>query len=333
MKPFLTVLLTFAASAHFTECLADQNQVSRPAAIESRHKVALDEAVALLDSWRGDPATLNAARVKLDSILRSSPNAAAAHREYARYYLMSGYISGNNGTPESLAAAERSLKEALRLNPQYAEAYVLQGYLYYLQNRLTDAMQALAKAKAIGTADPWLQLNTAAVLIARGNPDEAAANYQAVVASGTKNAKAMLSAFSGLIDVYERSGQVQKAEETYKRQIAYEPQSAWLYGNYATFLLCTKDDSDAAIVQFRSALGRMNYGLARGGLAAALHRKLATEGGGSPSSAANAMLKEAQSLRPGISVEVVTSFCRVGPAVSAVMRAARVPDQPPPSAR
>ena len=332
MNLLTKVLLILAVSAAglCTACLAGQDQASRPMAIDSRHKAALDEAVVLLDSWRGDSSVLNAARAKLDGILRSDPNVAAAHREYARYYIMSGYISGNRGTPASLAAAERSLNEALRLDPKYAEAYVLAGHLYFLQNRLADAMNALTKAKAIGTADPWLPLNTADVLIAQGRLDEAASNYQSVIASDTKNSKAMLAAFSGLIRFYESTEQFQKVEETYKRQIAYEPQSAWLYGNYGAFLLCTKDDAEAAIAQFRKALDRMNYGMARSGLAAALYRKLATGAGGSQPSGASELFREAQSLRTGTPAEVVASFCRGGPAVSAVVRATV---QPPPPAR
>jgi Tfp pilus assembly protein PilF len=243
---------------------------------------------------------------------------------------MSGYISGDAVAPASLAAAERSLNEAIRLNPTYAEAYVLRGHLYYLQGRLADAMNALAKAKEIGTTDPWLPLNTAGVLIALGRLDEAASNYESVIASGTKNSKAMSGAFSGLITFYQNTEQFQKLEETYKRQIAYEPQSAWSYGNYGAFLLCTKDDAEAATAQFRKALERMNYGLARSGLAASLYRKLAMGAGDTSKNGAGKLIREAQSLRPGTPVEVVTAFCGGGPAASAVARAT---SHPPPPAR
>src|SRR3990167_6032512 len=119
---FLTrIILALAISTGglCTVCHAAQAQASKAPAIDPASKAALDEAVALLDSWRGDSSALNAARAKLDGILRSDPKFAAAHREYARYYIMSGYISGSMGTPASLAAAERSLDEALRLNPNY----------------------------------------------------------------------------------------------------------------------------------------------------------------------------------------------------------------------
>ncbi len=308
-----------------TTCLAAEDQASGRRAADLSYKAALDEAVELIDSWRGDSSVLNTARAKLDGILRSNPKVAAAHREYARYHIMSGYIGGRSVAPASLIAAERSLNEALRLDPRYAEAYVLAGHLYFLQNRLPDALDALARAKAIGTSDPWLPLNTADVLIAQGKLDEAALNYQSVTTSGTKNSKAMMAAFSGLIRVYEKTGQFQNADETHKRKIAYEPQSAWPHGNYGAFLLCTKDDAEAAIVQFREALDRMNYGMARSGLAAALYRKWAMGAGGRQPADASALLREAQSLRTGAPADVVTSFCGDGPAVSAVLRATNQP--------
>lgn len=327
----LLLVLAVTTASLSTTCPAGEDQASGRIAADSRYQASLDEAVVLLDSWRGDSSVLNTARAKLDDILRANPNVAAAHREYARYHIMSGYISGNRIKPASLAAAERSLNESLRLDPRYAEAYVLAGHLYFLQNRMADAMDALVKAQTIGTADPWLPLNTADVLIAQGMLDEAALKYQSVIASGTKNSKAMLAAFSGLIRFYENTGQFQNADETYKRKIAYEPQSAWSHGNYAAFLLCTKDDAEAAITQFRMALDLMNYGMARSGLAAALYRKWAMGEDGRQPSDASALLREAKSLQTGTPAEVITSFCGGGPAVSAVMRATS--QLSPPSAR
>lgn len=315
-KYLLTVIVSAASLT--SACFADQIQTPRNAAIDSTQKVAVAEAAELLDSWRGDSSVLETAKEKLDDVLRADPYAAPAHREYARYHIMSGYVSGNTVEPASLAAAERSLNEAIRLNPTYAEAYVLRGHLYYLQNRLTDAMNALTKAKEIGTEDPWLHLNSADVLMALGRLDEAASSYQSVVASGTKNSKAMLAALGGLINLYESTEQVRKLEETHLQKIAYDPKTAWWYGNYAAFLLCDKDDAEASIVQFRKALELMNYGVARNGLAAALYRKLAMGTADIYQNGIGDLISEAQSLDAGSPLEVVAAFCHDGPAVSAM---------------
>lgn len=320
MTPTARLLLTLAISAcvFCQVSLAQTQPAPRPAAADARHKAALAEAVALLDSWDGNPSVLQAARAQLDGILRADPAFAPAHREYVRYHIMNGYKSGRRVDPAALAAAEKSLNEALRLNPKDAQAYVLAGHLYFLQGRADDAMNALNKAKSIGTDDPWLALNTADILLTQGRTAEAAAHYESVVASGTRNGKAMTAAYSGLIRHYGKTGQFQKVDETYRRLIDYNPQSAWSYGNYGGFLLCTLDEAEAAIFQFRKALERMNYGVARSGLAAALHREAAS----TPAPGRAALLAEAQSLREGTPVEVVTGFCRSGPAVAAVTRAA-----------
>lgn len=318
---YLPIVIVAVASLTNT-CFADQVQTPRSAPINLKQRAAIAKAAELLDSWRGDSSVLKTAKQKLDDILRADPNAAPAHREYARYHIMSGHISGTTVKPASLAAAEHSLNEAIRLNPTYAEAYVLRGHLYYLQNRLTDAMDALNKAKEIGTTDPWLALNSADVFMALGRLDEAASSYQSVVASGTKNSKAMLVALDSLILFYESSEQFQKLEEAHQQKIAYNPKAAWSYGNYGAFLLCTKDDAEASIVQFRKALELMNYRMAHSGLAAALYRKLAMGTADIYQNGTDELIREAQSLRTGSPVDVVTAFCREGPAVSALQKAA-----------
>jgi Tfp pilus assembly protein PilF len=283
----------------------------------------LEEVINLLDGWRGDSSVLAEAKERLDALLRSSPKLAAAHREYARYYIMSGYVRGSSVASGALAAAERSLNEALRIDPNYAEAYVLAGHLYYLQNRFPDAKDALNKARKIGTTDPWLEYNAAMIYKAEGDLDEAARRFRRVIESRTNNRKAMGESFAGLVRIYERTGQLDRAEEAHRQLIAYEPQTAWLYGNFGAFLLCQKDDSNAAIIQFRIALQKMNYGVARSGLAAALYRKWAAEEAGRPKSAASPLVAEARGLVDGTPVDVVTSFCTEGPAVSAVLRVAK----------
>lgn len=288
--------------------------------IDSVSKAKLDEAVALLDNWRWDSGALNMAKERLDDVLRVYPRNVMAHYSYARYYMKSGHMYGMTATPDSLAAAEKSLDEALKIDPEFSEAYVLFGQLYYAQKRYQDAANALKKAREIGTSSPWLNINSAILLSAQGLFDKAASEYQAVLDSGTTNRNAMSSALEGLARVYVYTRQYDKADYAYRRQIAFEPQTGQIYGNYGGFLLCTRDDADAAIVQFRKALERANYGIARLGLSASLYRKLANRPANSKEKNDRAMLDEARSLRVGSPLEVVTSYCNAGPAVLAMRK-------------
>lgn len=307
-----TILLGFSASSH-----ADKTNNT---VIIKTHQAEVAEAEALLDSWRGDAKVLNAAKMKLDASLRLNPDYAAAHRQYVRYYIMSGYSSGNTSEATAIAAAEASLNEALRLDPESAQNYITAGHLYFLQNRIEDASNALAKARAIGTENPWLALNTASVLLAQGRLDEAAIQYRSVVDSGTKNSKAMSSALDGLITYYRETAEFEKVDALFHQLIAHEPETAWYYGNYAEFLLCTEDNAEAAATQFRIALDRMNYGLAQAGLAAALYRKGVVVKNSQPKLASK-LTAEARSLSRGTPTDVVNRFCKGGPAVVAMRTA------------
>jgi tetratricopeptide (TPR) repeat protein len=314
----VALMVGYVGTGLAAQVTEDARQRADPA-----HMAAVQEAASLLDRWQGDPSFLVAAKSKLDAVLRANPGIAAAHREYARLHIMNGYGGSNGLDPASAGAATRSLNEALRLNPRFAEAYVLAGHLFYMQKLYPQALDALAKAREMGTSDPWLPINTASVLMAQGKLHEAAANYQSVIESKTENRKAMRASYEGLVEYYIAVKQYEKVENTYKALLAYEPESAWAHGNYAGFLLCQKDDAEKAIVKFVDALNRMNYGKARSGLAAALYRKLADDAAVRTKAESDRLIQMAQSLRQGDPLQVITSFCGSGPAVQAVATASR----------
>lgn len=278
----------------------------RPPDVQAR----VEHVRALLDSWSGQGDILEKARNELDGILAQDPRSAPAHREYARYYIMSGYIMNNEVDPEALRAAEQSLKTALELDPKYSDAYVLAGHLYLLQKRNQDAKDALDKAQTLGSTNPWLDINRAAIYMAEGNPGVAQASYHIVVDRGTSDRRAMEGALDGLIYAYRAMHQDGDADKTYRQLIAYSPDVAWNYGNYGGFLLCRMDDFDGAIVQFRAALSKMPYGLAYRGLAAALYRKWAEHMLNDEPALAAGLVEEAQTLYDGSPVEVFGRNCR-----------------------
>lgn len=246
-----------------------------PAVIGPAYAEKFDRAVRLLDEYRGDTAVLEAARVELDGVLADNPRYAPAYREKARYFIMRGYINSRRFKPGSLEAADSVLRKAIEIDPDYAEAFVLRGHLYRMMNRHQDAVRALEMAGKIGTDDPWLQSNWADLLIDEGNYEAAAQRYRKVLDSGTQNKKVLASAYDGLIEYYLGRGMLDEADKMHRQAIAFEPESAWNYGNYAHFLLCRKDDYEGSIARSRQALSIMNYGVGRYWLASALYRKWA----------------------------------------------------------
>lgn len=238
-------------------------------------RLKFNRAVANLDGYRGSSASLEAASIDLKNILVRNPRYAPAHREMARYFIMQGHISSQRFEPGSLEAAEYAINKALEIDPKFAEAYVLFGHLYRAMGRHREALAALEKAEKLGKNDPWLYNNWADLLIDEGKYEEAVRRYRKVIDSKTPNKKAMGAALEGVIRYYVSVGKLDMADSFYKKSIAFEPDSAWGYGNYAQFLLCKKDDYENSIVRARQALHIMNYGVGRYWLASALYRKWA----------------------------------------------------------
>jgi Tfp pilus assembly protein PilF len=279
-------------------------QASLPVAADSLTKEALlskyRNAVELIDGYRGNSAELEAAHAELSAVLDANPGYAPAHREMARYLILRGYIRGRTFRPGSLEAADAYISRALEIDPGFAEAFVLRGHLYYLMGRHQDAVAALTKAEQLGTSDPWLQNNWASLLIDERKYEEAARRYRAVIDSKTPNKKAIAAAFEGLTDYYKAQRRFDEADEIYRKQIEFEPTTAWTYGNYAKFLLCLRGDHDRSIVQAREALQIMDYGVARYWLASGLYKKWAKEVIGGTPEKGGPYYAEAQKIYPDV---------------------------------
>jgi Tfp pilus assembly protein PilF len=164
----------------------------------SEIEARLERAFTILNEFRGNTAVLDSARKELDAILAADPSYAPAYREYARYFIMAG-AHGGHFEQTHLQAAEAALNRALEIDPDYADAFVLFGHLYFLMDRNTEAKRALAKAEALGSKSPWLHINWAAILFDEGKVAAANTRYKTVLDSNTDNFKAIRSARWGLV--------------------------------------------------------------------------------------------------------------------------------------
>lgn len=269
---FLWVVLAVATGVAVprTASAAEVDQV----AVSATTQKHLERAELLMDSWEGQGSGLEEAKAELDRALREAPRSANAYRLYAQYYLISGHLRGESFEPGSLEAAEKALNTAVEIAPDYALAYVLQGHLYRLMGKPAQAKAALQKAEQLGTDDPWLHLNRAALLMQEDRQDEAVALYKKVLAVNA-SPRTSSAAQLGLIVYYQRNNRLADADALYRKKIAADPTSAWLHGDYAGFLLCSRDNAEGAIVEAKKALDLMDYGVGRLTLAAALYRKWA----------------------------------------------------------
>ena len=277
-------------------------------------------AAALLDGWEGNGRYLEGARRELDTALKRNPGSAPAYREYARFYIMSGYISGGRYEPRSLETALGSVDRAIALAPQYAMAHVLRGHVLTLMGELDEADAALDKASAIGTDDPWLMLNRANLRVDQGRPEEAGPLCRQASEQSTVP-RIRDAADECLIRYFRATNQGDLVDGVYQRMLTYASDSAWTHGNYARYLLCSKDDAQGAVREARAALGIMDYGNARFTLAAALYRTWSAQWESQHGKADQRLFDEAGALVRAPASEVITEACAGGPGIVAGLSA------------
>jgi cytochrome c-type biogenesis protein CcmH/NrfG len=157
------------ASAPATRTPSDAPPVTILYRAEQDRRVA--QAHDLLDRWGGG-ADLEKARQQLQSVLQANPRHVQAHIEMARYDL----DMGNEGTQvdrEELGRASRELA-AENVEPNNANVQILLGKVREDLHHYPDAVDALDRAKALGTHNPWWYLNYASTDAAMGRWDQSA---------------------------------------------------------------------------------------------------------------------------------------------------------------
>lgn len=234
-----------------------------------------DAARDIINSYRGRSEKLAEADKLLREILEEDIEYAPAYREYGRIYIMAGYVNNDNFKKGILGPSELSILKSIDIEPKYADSYVLLGHLYTKMKRYKEAQSALEKGESIGTKIPWLDLNWADLLNKQGKYSEALQRYKNVAESNTSNKKAYIRALEGITEYYAAVGDYEKVKSFYLKQIEHEPETAWIYGNYASFLLFKYGDVDGAIENSKKALKIMNYGMGEFILACALYTKWA----------------------------------------------------------
>lgn len=297
----ISAILLFAAAV-FSSSIAAPNTPYKNSRTE------LNTATRLLDTWSGQTDLLDQAHDILARVIKNDPQNVFALKELARYEVMAGYINSRyamfksnmysvgNFEPGTLERAEANIRTALRINPRFAEGYVYLGYIQFQQAKLDDAESSLRRAEQLGTNDPWLDLNWADILHAKGEYAAARQHWEKVLRGNVSNPKAKLAAYGYLIESFKRSGEHEKAITHYRQEIKEYPTNAWIRGDFAAYLSEVLGRNDEAIKQARAALKVMHYGVGERTLAMALYRKWADMV--AQGNDAEKYFSEAQGIRP-----------------------------------
>ena len=296
----------------------------RQQVLEAQDKL-VSQARDWLDESSGQDELLKKAAGNLHRVLGVNPKNVEARIEMARFHLKSGHIDFRNFRQGTLGNAERELQRALDVQPDSADAYILLGHVHFLGYRPKEALEALEKAEAIGTSNPWLHLNWADALMdlkrwaeAESRAQMALPQHGAMVAPPKRVVR---NAHQKLVDIYVKQRKLDAADKEYQALIALDPGEAFWHGNYAHFLLCIRGQPDAAIGEAEKALEIMDYGQAQYVLAAARYAKWAELKRKAPDQAAR-YLALAQASAPDFSYIMTQAgkWVSTGPVIEDMVR-------------
>jgi tetratricopeptide (TPR) repeat protein len=273
----------------------------------------VNRAKVILDQYHGDGQKLIDAATVLNNVIKINPNFAPTYVEVARLILKDGHLVGRKYVDGTLNKAEEALKKAKKIDPSYADIYIVLGYVYFLKDNYTEALETLDQATKLKSTSPWLHSNYGDVYQRMGQLDKADSEYQLIINMGPGNTDEQRNAY--IDSLYEQQKiAVKKGDKDRVLKLAKlataeaSPSDAWTWGNVALNLF-KMGFFDEAINDSRKALSIMNYGVGQHNLALALYGKGAQlEQQGHKEEAKN-YFQEAYSLHPDMG-KIFSDFAR-----------------------
>lgn len=290
-----------------------------PPELDADSTAALGRAQVLMDEWGGESVLLESARVEIERVLEKNPDSAEAHRRYAQYLISDAMRNSSDYDADGLARAEKSLDRALVLDPDDTDAALSRAEVYRLQKRLAEARSELERLDAQGVDSLGVHWNWSELLRKEGKPEEALARCERIRKSGPASRDAADRCSVGPLGALRRLDEV---DRLHRAIVEREPTSAWSHGNRASFQLCTRRESMAAVDSASRAIALMNYGHARLTLAAALYYRWAELANAGKLDEADKLWLKAASTMDGDPAQLVAAACHPGLA-RPVLRALR----------
>jgi tetratricopeptide (TPR) repeat protein len=197
-------------------------QIASNATPEQR---AYSQAMDLMDHYAGDRAQLDQAEAALQEIQRVNPRSALAYCGLGRLAYKRGFIKTNTYDPTQLAAALDLESKAIAVDPTFADAYVVRGWVTFESKDAVGARTDLAAALKLAPASPRALALAAAIAVDHGDVDGAEKILRDVL-SRPVEAYFASSAFVTLGDIYWGLGDFEASEQARRRDIDLEPESA-----------------------------------------------------------------------------------------------------------
>lgn len=278
VKVFLRLLMAISLGALSLSVSADQWMPQTDLRYSEQNPdlfEKVEEARKLIDGYRGRTEQLVKSQELLEYVLNEDDRFVPAYRQAARLVIRAGSINSEMYREGALEQAEKLLRTSLQIEPDYAESYVQLANILHDQGDYAGMLDSLERAEAIGTEDPWLKFFWAQHDQAVGERDKALVKFQAMVDDPLSDTRVVSSSLVQMIKIYKQLGRNDQVNSMYLKQIELDPDSAWHWGNYSSFLLYRMHDVDNAILAGEKALSLMNYPRGRLTTASALYTKWA----------------------------------------------------------
>jgi tetratricopeptide (TPR) repeat protein len=219
----------------------------------------------------------------LKAIVANHKDFAPVYVQLARASIDSGYISDDTYDPQALESSLKYLNQALSIKPEYDYAIVMKGFIFIMQGKYDQAETSYNKAISMHTNYPYIYAQLGSLEKHRGNYQKSIEYLGKGYELNKTDAHVAIGYINGIIGSYNTmfySGMstpdsIAQEDKWQKIRIHLDPNSAWIWGDYAQFQLYCLGDYDKAILYSNKALAIMDYGLGRENLALAYYTKWA----------------------------------------------------------
>ncbi len=218
------------------------------------NKSLYKKANILIYRYSDYPSELKTSKEVLAAIKKIDNSTKYYKVTYARYLFYTSYENGDFDE-YSVLQAKQYIDEAIKLDPDFFDAYFYGFYIYYQINEFEKADKLYKKAESLVFSNQEVRrLNYMSAEIALKNEDyDTALVYAQKVYDSVKNKEGVSSSLQIMITAYTEKGDYEKAESLYEEYIEVDP-SVWVLYNYGTFLFKYKEDYNAAIKIYQKAL-------------------------------------------------------------------------------
>ncbi|MBV1789670.1 hypothetical protein KQ940_16570 [Marinobacterium sp. D7] len=187
-------------------------------------------------------------RQLLDEALQLDDSYVPIYLEMARHLMRTqtfseGYV--NDEVLLTAAKAEQLIRAGLTVDSEYADAYVLLGYVLAVKREFEEAEAAFNQAEALGTDNLWLPYNRALMFLYQNRVEEAITEYSqylSIPSAEDDNDRPIQAGLNKLSGLYLSRGEVDKAFSVFEETLSRFPNDSYTTGKYLRLLVAYGGD-------------------------------------------------------------------------------------------